>query len=416
MSEELHTGLHPDPDALNAFIEGVLPEHERSGCLAHLAECAQCREVVFLAGQAAEIEQPVVAGKAPFWRKLFRPMPVLAVACAAIIGVVSFELFRMIQSAERRPQVIASAKLPASATKADEEKQEPQLALRKVSPQPARREREQPPSAAVAPPAAPPQAVAGVDAIQALPAAPPPIVTAPPVTAFAPAPPPREGAGVVGTITDPAGAVIPNAQVELKNEGTGATYSSTSDTQGQFRIAGLAPGRYDFSATSMGFKKFVRPGVNVEPQEIARLDSRLDVGATSETVIVNAEAPLLKTESGEVSHQVGQTPDSELPLLTSTRANARAMNNASPAYRLPDQSTPVSAAAKDKLVVAADAKGSLFFSDNQGKSWKHIKGKWKGKAVRLVLSANAAFELTTDAASTWVSTDGRHWSAAPASR
>jgi hypothetical protein len=402
MSEQ----LHPDPDVLNAFIEGVLPEHERVGCLAHLAECAQCREVVFLAGQAAEIVQPAAVAKAPIWRKLFRPMPVLAVACAAMIVVVSLQLFRMIQSAERRPQVTASVKAPvetAQATRADQEKQEPQPAPRKVRPQ------EQPPSAAVAPPPPTPQAVAGVDAIQALPAAPPAIANV-----RVPAALPREGAEVIGTVTDPAGAAIPNAQVELKNEGTGATYSSTSDAKGQFSIAGLAPGRYDFSATSNGFKKFVRPGVTVQPQEMARLDSRLDVGASSDTVTVNAEAPLLKTESGEISHQAAQTPASELPLFSAARSNAPAINNASPAYRLPDQSIPVSAAAKDKLVVAADAAGSVFFSDNQGKSWKHIKGKWKGKAVRVVVNANAAFELTTDLtsdpASTWVSADGRHWS------
>jgi hypothetical protein len=413
MNEELHPGLHPDPDALNAFVEGVLPEHERVGCLAHLAECAQCRDVVFLAWQAAEIEQMVVAAKAPapFWRRLFRPMPVLAVACAAIFVVFSFELFRMIRSAERQPQVTVSATLPldkppvetAPAATADQEKQEP------------------PPSAVVATPKPPPRTVARLDAIQPLAAPPPPIVAGPPPPSPALAPSiaatgAAAGAGVAGTITDPAGAVIPNAQVELKNEGTGATYSSTSDARGQFSIAGLAPGRYDFSATSTGFKKFVRPGVNVQPQEMARLDSRLDVGATSDTVTVNAEAPLLKTESGEPSHQVDLTSAPQLPLLSSTRANAPAISNASPAYRLPDQSAPVSVAAKDKLVVAADAAGSLFFSDNQGKSWKHIKGKWKGKAVRVVVSANTAFELTTDPASTWVSTDGRRWSAAPASR
>ena len=38
MSEGLHPGVHPDPDALNAFVEGALAEHERVGCLAHLAE------------------------------------------------------------------------------------------------------------------------------------------------------------------------------------------------------------------------------------------------------------------------------------------------------------------------------------------------------------------------------------------
>ncbi len=56
MSEYLQPGLHPDPDSLNAFIEGVLPEHERLQCLAHLAECPACREVVYLA------EEPLVVG------------------------------------------------------------------------------------------------------------------------------------------------------------------------------------------------------------------------------------------------------------------------------------------------------------------------------------------------------------------
>ena len=79
-------------------------------------------------------------------------------------------------------------------------------------------------------------------------------------------------------------------------------------------------------------------------------------------------------------------------------------------------------AKKDRVVVAADSEGKLFFSDNQGKSWKHIKGKWKGKVVRVVSpstvpgSTSAAFELMTDPASTWVSADGRNWTAAPASR
>ena len=49
MSERLHPGVHPDADSLSAFVEGVLPEHERAECLAHLAECSRCREVVFLA-------------------------------------------------------------------------------------------------------------------------------------------------------------------------------------------------------------------------------------------------------------------------------------------------------------------------------------------------------------------------------
>jgi len=61
MSEQLHPGLHPDADSLNAFIEGVLPEHERLQCMAHLAECSRCREVVFLAHEPP----PAPAASAP---------------------------------------------------------------------------------------------------------------------------------------------------------------------------------------------------------------------------------------------------------------------------------------------------------------------------------------------------------------
>ncbi len=57
MSERLQSGLHLDAEILNAFAEGALPAYEREQALAHLAVCADCREIVFLAEQA----QPVPA-------------------------------------------------------------------------------------------------------------------------------------------------------------------------------------------------------------------------------------------------------------------------------------------------------------------------------------------------------------------
>ena len=53
-----------------------------------------------------------------------------------------------------------------------------------------------------------------------------------------------------------------------------------------------------------GFKKFERPGLVVQVAETERVDAVLQVGASTDTVTVSAEAPLLKTESGEISHQV----------------------------------------------------------------------------------------------------------------
>ena len=88
MSDHLESGLHPDTDSLNAFVEGVLPEHERLRCLTHLAECARCREIVFLAPEPQPV--PVAAHPAPGWRRWFAPIPVfsaVAAVCTLAIAV-----------------------------------------------------------------------------------------------------------------------------------------------------------------------------------------------------------------------------------------------------------------------------------------------------------------------------------------
>ena len=71
MSEHPQPGLHPDPDTLNAFIEGVLPEHERLACLTHFADCAACREVVYLAQEPEAPSPDPVVEKAAWWKGLF---------------------------------------------------------------------------------------------------------------------------------------------------------------------------------------------------------------------------------------------------------------------------------------------------------------------------------------------------------
>ena len=447
MSEELRPALHPDADVLNAFLEGALQEHERAGCLVHLADCAQCREVVFLAREAAAADAPAAVKEAavPFWRRLLRPLPVLAAAVTVMLVFFSVGLYWMTRSAEQKPTVIARVERAAPTANAAPEKStetpsqsdagaQPKTVLSTTG-RPTRMKAsppavEQSPQAdAIAPP--PPSAPSPAEPPPA-PAPPAPSVTPAPPPVVVPAAPPNAavaqfaatpraavatGAGVAGTITDPAGAVIPRAQVELKNDDTGATYTAASDARGQFNIAGMAPGRYDLSITSMGFQRLVRSSIEVQPQTIARIDSTLNVGTTAETVTVTAEVPLLKTESGAVS-TTRNAPAAELPLNGRTLAHLETVSM----YQLPGQKPAVTFATKDRVVVAADAEGKLFFSENQGKSWKHIKGKWKGKVVRVVSpstvpgSTNAAFELMTDPASTWVSSDGRNWTAAPASR
>jgi Carboxypeptidase regulatory-like domain len=121
---------------------------------------------------------------------------------------------------------------------------------------------------------------------------------------------------ITGTITDPTGAVVPNATVQVMNTDTSAEYKVGTTSTGNYTLANLPVGTYVLTVDATGFKKFERPGLVVQVAETVRVDASLQVGASTETVTVAAEAPQLKTESGEISHQVDYSDADLLPLFT----------------------------------------------------------------------------------------------------
>ena len=121
---------------------------------------------------------------------------------------------------------------------------------------------------------------------------------------------------ITGTVSDASGAVIPGATIEAKNVATGATFQGGSSETGNFTLAQLPVGTYELSATLPGFKKFVRPGLVVQVAQILRVDVALEVGGAGEEVTVEAAAPLLKTESGEISANVSMDTLNAIPILT----------------------------------------------------------------------------------------------------
>ena len=120
---------------------------------------------------------------------------------------------------------------------------------------------------------------------------------------------------ITGTIADPAGAVVAAAAIEARNVETGAVYQSATTATGNYTISQLPAGTYEISVAVPGFKKYVRQGLTVEVAQTLRIDATLEVGAASESVTVQADAPLLKTESGELSHNVSSQRLDELPVL-----------------------------------------------------------------------------------------------------
>ena len=121
---------------------------------------------------------------------------------------------------------------------------------------------------------------------------------------------------ITGTISDPAGAVVAGAAIEARNVATGAVYPAASSSTGNYTIAQLPAGNYVLNVTVTGFKKFVRQNLVVEVAETVRVDAVLEVGTSSESVTITEAAPLLKTEGGEVSHNVSIDTMDQLPVLT----------------------------------------------------------------------------------------------------
>ena len=120
---------------------------------------------------------------------------------------------------------------------------------------------------------------------------------------------------ITGTVSDSTNAVIPGAGVTATNTQTTAKYETVSTETGNYTLAQLPAGVYDLTVELPGFKKYVRQGITVQVSTTLRIDVALEVGAATEEVTVNADAPLLKTESGELSHNVRTDTMDALPLV-----------------------------------------------------------------------------------------------------
>ncbi len=119
---------------------------------------------------------------------------------------------------------------------------------------------------------------------------------------------------ISGSVTDPSGAAISDAQVTLTNMGTAEKRTQATGADGLYSFVNLNPGQYRVDVEKSGFKHFARPGVAVEVQQSARIDAALVVGQVTETVEVSSETPLLQTDTSSLGTVVTQRAANELPL------------------------------------------------------------------------------------------------------
>jgi len=121
---------------------------------------------------------------------------------------------------------------------------------------------------------------------------------------------------ITGVVADPAGAVVANAVVDAKNVETGVVYHAATTNTGNYSINELPTGTYELSVAVPGFKKYVRQNLTLQVRQTLRIDTVLEVGAATESITVNEAASLLKTESGELSHNVTANRMNDLPILS----------------------------------------------------------------------------------------------------
>ena len=434
MSEQLHPGQqHLEADSLNAFLEGVLPEHERLECLAHLAECSRCREIVFLAQEPpAAVVAPTPA---PWWQRWFAPFPVLsgaAVAGALAVGAwfymhrapapVPYVIVRPGPVPQVAPPPVATPAAPQPNATRESSRSERLAKDSEAAPRTAREFADAPPSAPVY---APPMAA---------PAAPPPPPPAPvvqsPALAFetlqrslpVPAPGPlrlsilhnRSSAGdlseVAGSVTDPSGAAIPKANVTLRQIAGTSSGNTKTDERGQFNLSALPPGRYELQITAPGFRT-ASGQIELQAQDRAVVAPVLSVGSVAETVEVTAATPAIQTSTSAVA-KAARAATGVIDLPTFGRnITLQAL----------DKKAGATTITRGKLMLTLTSTGTLSFSKDAGKHWKAVKPSWQGKVLELSVRVESpsnpeAFQITTDSGSVWLSRDGEHWFPDPPQR
>lgn len=415
MSELLHHGNHPDADQLNAFAEHVMPEHERLETLAHLAECADCRQIVFLAQREQEVQVPLpraVPGGTGWWRNWHNLWPVAAALTCGLL----FAAFLQRRHAVDLPQK-SNIALEASA---------PVPPLQAHPPQPV---------VPIPPPSSPPLSLKS---------------SAP--TKSASSLHPESAAPRV----DVEGIAFVNGNLatdHLKEHLSG--FNRNVPAAGQQSANGLSAGSQSGGgviSSSVGQAPLMQ-----EQKNNLLTDKRVqsaDLKSQSQLFPQPAAAPRSLSEASQdnVPQSTNQNVDvtstpsvvqTENAVISASIFNSgRAARSTSARAPLPSKRFAVSTISNGIETLAVDSTGDLFLSKDAGKSWRRVAHQWTGKAVRVNLGSSSSmrqpvstkassaggtastelepvtpaavppaggFELTSDTGVTWSSSDGLAW-------
>lgn len=367
---------HPDVEQLNAFAELSLEERERCQVLAHLSGCSRCRQIVFLATEAALEEAiPATAAAIPAhavpqrrgwlsgWRWVWMPAGALAML-ALTVTVVRWhaagpaDVARLQTPPAPRTVISDTSAPPREATKAAPAEKKTQL-----------------------PPA--------------------PVFASQFIPQPSPAPPPV-------AMTEKSAQVAVNTQWAMPVEEVRAPAPP------------LAPMS---SAPPASAAIQVETAAEFAPApRAARLAK-----AKSALAYDRAEQELQSSRGGALAAARAPAADQTASFAVLPEPRKMVLGVVPHVLQLPNGQAPVAVARGAERVLALDASGALYLSVDQGSTWKQVPAQWAGHAVAVRLHANAAtaasaaprtatnptnpdlFELSNNQDQIWLSRDGLTW-------
>jgi len=119
---------------------------------------------------------------------------------------------------------------------------------------------------------------------------------------------------MLGSVKDPAGAAMVGVKITVTSQGTAIAKEASTDTGGNYEVTHLNPGLYTVAAESAGFQRHLHQAINLETGQMLRIDIQMKVGQVTETVTVEAQAPLVESETATVSDVRTGRQMRELPL------------------------------------------------------------------------------------------------------
>ena len=395
MSDRIQPGQHPDTDQLNAFIEQALPLHEQEQTLAHLAICADCREIVYLSQQSGQGEAQATQTTLPTpW---FSGWKVALPAAAALACLVVTIHLRSTRASNKNNTVATSIEIPVAPAPIPTASSVPQPDQPKLAPPKSPKKR-----LGVASPIATPGALAAGNVGRA------------------------DGNLQLQSMNtlplhERNATFLPQASTASASASIhGSIQRSTNESRDSITKAAPAPGVMARSPDS-GAASQVKPNA---PEAMNDLQQNVTI----------ATAPPLSAPSTTVAG-VSQTVDVSATTSLAAFGQQQTEKRLPP---LPSHLSALSVASGVSQTLAIDTSGKLFLS-NDGASWQSVEPQWTGRAVKLRLapslpqsqkaagkdtantnmshgrtasmgsSVASVFELITDTGVIWTSADGQNW-------